>query len=52
MIFKRNLSIYKLKRETFYEELSKRTKHSTPGVGAYNYRDGMDPKYMNNGYKT
>ena len=51
MIFKRNLSIYKMKRSTFYEELSKRSKHSTPGVGAYNHRDGMDPKYMKNAYK-
>lgn len=39
MIFKQNLSIYKMKRSTFYEDLVKNSKNRAPAVGTYTIKE-------------
>jgi len=52
MLFKQNLSIYKTKRTTFCDELTKRAKHGPPSVGTYTINDGMHPDRIKGSYKS
>ena len=52
MMFKQNLSIYKTKRTTYYEQLMKNSKKAGPAVGTYTIKDGMRPEKMRGCFKS
>lgn len=51
MILKNGMSIYMTNRQTFYQELSRKSKNAGPSVGTYTLKDGMNPDNMRGCFK-